>query len=231
MLRAAAELLRTGGVQAVSTRAVAAAAGVQPPVIYREFGGMDELLDAVTRFTLEEYLRDKRRRLLRSSGDTLRNLRQLWDLHVEFGLANPETYVLTFGQPRVGKISAGASETIALLEQIIARLGAEGRLRMSVDRATKLVHAAGIGTVLTLLSVPPDERDSQLSPLARDNVLAAIVNDTKPAPPKSATLTARAVALREAVRRADDAPLTDAERNMLLEWLARLGDQREVSGR
>jgi AcrR family transcriptional regulator len=225
VLQAAAELLRTGGVQAVSTRAVAAAAGVQPPVIYREFGGMDELLDAVTRFTLEDYLRDKRRRLSRASGDMLRNLRQMWDIHVEFGLAHPETYVLTFGQPRVGKISAGARESIALLEQIIAGIAAEGRLCMPVERATSLVHSASIGTVLTLIPTPPDERDSQLSVLARDNALAAIVNDNKPVPPKSATLTARAVALREAVQRNDGVPLTDAERNMLLEWLARLGGQ------
>lgn len=225
VLQAAAELLRTGGVQAVSTRAVAAAAGVQPPVIYREFGGMDELLDAVTRFTLEEYLRDKRRRLSRATGDMVRNLRHMWDIHVEFGLSHPETYVLTFGQPREGKISAGAGESIALLEKIIAGIAAEGRLRMSVERATSLVHSASIGTVLTLIPIPPEKRDSRLSGIARDNALAAIITENKPAPPKSVTLTTQAVALREAVLRTDSAPLTDAERNMLLEWLARLEDQ------
>jgi AcrR family transcriptional regulator len=79
VLQAAAELFCTGGMEAVSTRAVAAAAGVQPPVICREFGGKDELLDAVSRFVLEGYLRDKRRRLLRTSGDTLQDLRQVID--------------------------------------------------------------------------------------------------------------------------------------------------------
>jgi AcrR family transcriptional regulator len=38
VLEAAARLLSSGGVDAVSTRAVAAAAGVQPPTIYRQFG-------------------------------------------------------------------------------------------------------------------------------------------------------------------------------------------------
>ena len=47
MLRAAADLLQTGGIEAVSTRAVAAAAGVQPPTIYRQFGDKDGLLDAL----------------------------------------------------------------------------------------------------------------------------------------------------------------------------------------
>lgn len=216
--------MRTGGVEAVSTRAVAAAAGVQPPVIYREFGGKEELLDAVTHYVLESYLSDKRRRLLRPSGDPLRDLRQLWDAHVDFGLSHPHTYVLTFAQSRPGKLSPAALETIKLLEQIVSRLGVEGRLRMSVERATNLVHAAGVGVVLTLIPTQPDERDMQLSTAARDSVLSAITTDKKLMPAKAETLTARAVALREAIRRADDPPLTSAERALLLEWLARLGN-------
>lgn len=224
VLQAAAELMRTGGVEAVSTRAVAAAAGVQPPVIYREFGGKEQLLDAVTQFVLESYLSDKRRRLLRPSGDALQDLRQLWDAHVEFGLSHPHTYVLTFAQARPGKLSAGAMETIKLLEQIVSRLGVEGRLRMSVERATALVHAAGVGVVLTLIPTPPKERDSELSTVARDSVLSAITTDKKAPSAKGETITTRAVALREAIRRADKPPLTAAERDLLLEWLARLGD-------
>ena len=40
ILRAATELLATGGRSAVTTRAVSAAARVQPPTIYRHFGAM-----------------------------------------------------------------------------------------------------------------------------------------------------------------------------------------------
>ncbi|WP_241007830.1 TetR/AcrR family transcriptional regulator [Mycobacterium kubicae] len=225
VLQAAAELLRTGGIDAVSTRAVAAAAGVQPPVIYREFGGKDELLDAVSQFVLESYLHSKRRRLQQASGDPLHYLRESWDRHVEFGLKHPDTYVLTFVQSRAGARSTAAAETIKLLEGAIARVADEGRLRMSVERATMLFHSAGIGTVLTLIAMPPDERDMQLSVLGRDNVISAICNDKKAAAAKSSPLTARAVALREAVRRADDTPLSPAERSLLLEWLKRLADR------
>ncbi|OBJ50911.1 TetR/AcrR family transcriptional regulator [Mycobacterium sp. 1423905.2] len=227
VLRAAAELLRTGGIDAVSTRAVAAAAGVQPPVIYREFGGKDELLDAVSHFVLESYLSSKRRRIQRASGDPLQDLRQLWDTHVEFGLTHPDTYVLTFVQSRAGAISTGAGETIKLLERAIARVADEGRLRMSVERATMLFHSAGIGTVLTLIAIPPDERDMQLSVLGRDNVISAICGEKKPAAAKSSALTGRAVALSEAVRRADQTPLSPAERSLLLEWLVRLADRSQ----
>ncbi|MCV7095458.1 TetR/AcrR family transcriptional regulator [Mycobacterium kubicae] len=225
MLRAAAELLRTGGIEAVSTRAVATAAGVQPPVIYREFGGKDELLDAVSHFVLADYIGSKRRRLLSASGDTLQDFRQLWDAHVEFGLSHSDTYVLTFVQSRPGAPSSGAAEAIKLLEQIVTKLADDGRLRMSVERATKLVHAAAVGTVLTLIAVPPEEREMQLSALGRDNVLSAITSKKSAVAAKSPVLTARAVALREAIRRSDDTPLTSAERDLLLEWLVRLANR------
>src|SRR4051794_36006940 len=47
ILQAAARLLAEGGREAVSTRAVSRAAGVQAPTIYRQFGDMQGLLDAV----------------------------------------------------------------------------------------------------------------------------------------------------------------------------------------
>ena len=47
IIEAAADLLAHEGREALTTRAVAAAAGVQPPTIYRLFGDKDGLLDAV----------------------------------------------------------------------------------------------------------------------------------------------------------------------------------------
>ena len=44
---AASALLASGGPSAVTTRAVAADAGVQAPTIYRQFGDKDGLLQAV----------------------------------------------------------------------------------------------------------------------------------------------------------------------------------------
>src|SRR6185503_2018158 len=100
ILRAAADLLQTGGIEAVSTRAVAAAAGVQPPTIYRQFGDKDGLLDAVASFILEQYI-EKKRLLMGIADDPVFALRGLWDLHVEFGLNQPACYVLTYRQARL----------------------------------------------------------------------------------------------------------------------------------
>jgi AcrR family transcriptional regulator len=224
MLTAAAELLQAGGVDAVSTRAVAARAGVQPPTIYRQFGDKDGLLDAVTHFVLQNYLHAKRR-ILNASNDPVDDLRRTWDLHVDFGLKHPAVYTLTYGGPRPGKTATAAAETIGLLKETIARIGDRGRLRMSVERATEIVHAAGVGVVLTMIPVPSSDRDHQLPVIVRENMLSAILTDGRRSPARTAKLSARAVALAEAIRGADELDMTPAERALLTEWLARLANQ------
>ena len=152
VLRAAAALLDSGGVEAVSTRAVAAAAGVQAPVIYREFGDKEGLLDALTAFVLENYMRDKR---AAASSDPVQDLRHWWDLHIAFGLTQPECYVLAYGEVRAGKMRSAAKESFEVLRGPISRLGHQGRLRMSVDSATQLAFAAGVGFALSQIGLPP----------------------------------------------------------------------------
>jgi len=52
----AAKLLATQGLDAVTTRSVALAAGVQAPTIYRIFGDKNGLLDAVVQHGWATYL-------------------------------------------------------------------------------------------------------------------------------------------------------------------------------
>lgn len=176
MIRAAAELLRTGGVEALSTRAVAAAAGIQPPLIYRQFGSKQGLLDAVFSFVFEEYLRVKQS-VIATSVDPLHDLKQLWDLHVEFGLTYPHCYLLGYVRPTQSCVSARGAKTLRLLVELMARLGDEGRLDMSVERSASLVHSAALGIVVTLIPIPPEDRDLRISHIARDITLASILRD------------------------------------------------------
>src|SRR3712207_1801545 len=92
IVRATTELLSAGGRDAVTTRAVSAAAGVQPPTIYRLFGDMRGLLDAVTAAGFASYL--ARKTAQEPSEDPVDDLRAGWDLHVAFGLENPAFYML-----------------------------------------------------------------------------------------------------------------------------------------
>src|SRR5712691_2597806 len=74
IVRAATELLAAGGRNAVTTRAVSAAAGVQPPTIYRHFGDMQGLLDVVARETLAVHVGEQAVRTLTS--DPVEDLRR-----------------------------------------------------------------------------------------------------------------------------------------------------------
>ncbi len=216
IVRAAAELLAKGGRGAVSTRAVAAAAGVQAPTIYRQFGDMQGLLDEVASFGFSAYLRDKTAR--GREEDPVEDLRRGWDLHVEFGLANPAFYTLMYGDPVPGTGSTAALEATEILRGLVRRVAEAGRLRVGEERAAQMIHAAGSGVTLTLIGVEPEERDPALSDTAREAVIAAITTDG-PAPatpgPVSAAISLRAVLPQTSA-------LSAHERALLREWLDRI---------
>ena len=171
-MRAATELLATGGRNAVTTRAVSAAAGVQPPTIYRQFGDMQGLLDEVARETLAVHVREQATRAL--TNDPVEDLRQGWDLHIAFGLAHPDAFALLYSAPSVLASRSVIHEGVAVLEGLVARIAEAGRLRVDVALATELIHAAGTGVTLALAATPPEERDPRLSETMREAILAAI---------------------------------------------------------
>ncbi len=222
IVRATAALLATGGRDAVSTRAVSAAAGVPAPTIYRLFGDMRGLLDAAIGVTLAAYLREKTGRA--SVGDPVADLRHGWDINVAFGLANPAIYQLMYGDPRPGAALSAVVEGGAILHALVARVAEAGRLRVGVDHAVQLIRAAGAGVTLTLLGTAPAERDPALSAATREAILAAIITDA-PASETGAGVGAgrnraahRAVAL-QAVLAEVQAEFTPGERALLTEWL------------
>jgi AcrR family transcriptional regulator len=221
IVRAAAHLLSTDGRDAVTTRSVSAAAGVQAPTIYRLFGDMQGLLDAVTAAGFADYL--ARKVAQTPSDDPVEDLRAGWDLHVAFGLENPAFYVLMYGRPDPASRPTAAAEAHEILLGLVRRIAAAGQLTVSVDRAAEMVHAAGMGVVMTLLAVEPEDRDPALSSQMREAVLSAITApaDSVTAPPATPELTRRALALQMAL---DDAypGMTTGERALFDELLDRL---------
>jgi AcrR family transcriptional regulator len=220
IVAAAAELLARNGRDALTTRAVAAAAGVQAPTIYRLFGDKRGLLDAIAEHGFATYLAEKK---VREPGpDPLKDLRAGWDLHVGFGLANPALYSLMYGDPHPGVSWSAAAAARQILQEHIRRLAVAGRLKVGEDTAAQLVHASGSGIVLTLLAMPEDRRDPALSKAAREAAIAAITTESPaletPGP------AAAAIALRAVLP--DATALTDGERHLLDEWLDRLAATR-----
>lgn len=215
ILAAAAELLADGGRAAVSTRAVCARAGVQSPTIYRLFGDMDGLLDAVAAREFAAYVAGKAAR--ERGDDPVDDLRRGWDLHVEFGLTHPAVYALTYGDPSRSAAPAAVAG-LEILAGHVRRIAEAGRLRVPQARAAQLLHAAGNGTVLALIATPPEHRDPGLSALAREAVLAAVTVDGRDAPAPGPV--AAALALQAGLPDVD--ALTPSERGLMTEWLDRI---------
>lgn len=219
ILEQAQRLLSEDGASAVTTRAVAAAAGVQPPTIYRLFGDKDGLVDALTEHVMAAYV-DTKAATASGAADPVADLRAGWRTHVEFGLANPELYRL-LATHRAPGASPATVRGIEVLRTRVRALAAAGLLRVSEERALSMIHAAGNGTVLALLEVPPGDRDAGLADAMLDAVLASVLA-TAPAAHDTAT-SAVAVTFATVL---DDLPgLSDAERTLLGEWLARSVEQ------
>jgi len=219
IVRAAADLLAKGGRDAVSTRSVSAAAGVQAPTIYRLFGDMRGLLDAVMSYGFAGYLEAKTSR--ERAADPVEDLRRGWDLHVGFGVANPALYSLMYGDPHPGTTPTAAKRAAEVLDGLVHRVAQAGRLRVDESRAAQIIHAAGCGVTLTLIATPPESRDPAVSELTREAVLAAVTTDAAPSITEQSVLVTAAASLKAGLN-GSSVPLNGPERALLGDWLDRI---------
>ncbi len=195
ILETAARLLHDEGAAALTIRAVAHAAGLQAPALYRFFEDKDALLDAVAEHVFAAYVSEK---TADEDRDPVDDLRAGWAAHIGFGLANPALFGLLVTP---GRTSPAAEAGLAVLRARVRRVAETGRLRVPEPLAVELIHAAGTGAVLALLSRPTEG----LADAMYEAVAARILTD---APAPSAV--------------PPDLPmLTGAERALLREWLDR----------
>ncbi|MER5602799.1 TetR/AcrR family transcriptional regulator [Streptomyces sp. NPDC002265] len=220
IVEAAVELLENGGPEAVSTRAVAAAAGMQPPAIYRLFGDKEGLLEAVAEHGYAQFLEGKRAQLDSAPQDPVEELRRGWDVVVEFGVSRPELFAVM--NRATGRASDAAHRAgLEILHERVRRLAAGGWLRVDEELAAQIIQATGQGAVTTWHSTPAERRNPALLTILRESVVAAVTR-AEPTIPAAETGPAPAArALRAALP--DDADvLSDAEQRLLREWLTRL---------
>lgn len=216
VLDAAAELIASGGTAALTTRAVAAKAAIQPPTLYRIFGDKRGLLDAVAQDRLARFVAEKEAD--QPHLDPVEELRRGWSRYVAFGLENPEVFAIMneIGSPLAQSPASLAG--MAALRRRVAQIAQAGRLRIAEERAVALVHASAVGIVTTFLALPPEERDEKMLALSRDAAIAAIVDET--AASQASGPVSHAIALRAHLDNAE--ALSPAERALLGEWLERL---------
>ncbi|MGW6523587.1 TetR/AcrR family transcriptional regulator [Streptomyces sp. NPDC054962] len=220
IIEAAVELLENGGPDALSTRAVAAAAGMQPPAIYRHFGDKEGLLQAVAEHGYAQFLESKHAQLDLTPEDPVEELRRGWDMVVEFGVSHPELFALMNRATGSGTDAAHRAG-LEILRGRVRRLAASGWLRVDEDLAAQIIQATGRGGVTTWHATPAERRNPALLTILRESMVAAVTRAEPTVPAAESGPAPAARALRAALP--DDADvLSEAEQRLLREWLTRL---------
>jgi AcrR family transcriptional regulator len=205
---------------------VCLAAGVGAPVLYRLFGDKSGLLAAVVDHGFDRYLAIKRAAV--PSPDPVADLRNGWDTHVAFAVANPAVYRLMYS-PALSAVPAAAAEALGLLREHLERCAAAGRLRTDPDIAAQTVMSANVGVALSLVTQPATYRDPGLSARVRDAVHAALLTGSgTPAGSAADPAAVAAAQLAAILRRQPAASLSPAEASLLHQWLTTLATQPEA---
>jgi AcrR family transcriptional regulator len=225
IVRGAAQLLASGGRGALTTRAVASHVGVSPPTIYRLFGEKDGLLSAVAEYGYRCFIAAKNP--LQATDDPVDDLRAAWSLAVNFGLENPELFLLVYGEPRSAGMAAAVRGGNQRMQARIQRVAAAGRLRLDPALAANIMLASARGAVLTCLDQPEPGRDRDFITAMREAMISAITTETT-----VLTAPGRAIAARTLkANLPGQTSLSAAEHQLLIDWLDRLSTEpADISG-
>ncbi len=169
-MEATADLISGAPGEDVTLRAICDIAGVQLPTLYHFFGSKEGLLnttvsDVFDRAIAAEGLRE------RTYAGTLGEIRDVWDAHVAFGLAQPGFYVLMFGRARPNYLTPAAETARSLLAAPIEAASAAGALTAPADEALAILLAAAVGVTLTLIVTGTTDTalaDATVTALLRD---------------------------------------------------------------
>lgn len=158
----------------VSMRAICEAVGVKMPTLYHFFGSKQGLLEAVIERGFDLYLSVKSAH--ESSGDPIQDIREGWDAHVAFGLANPGFYTLMYGTVQPGYTPPPQSRPSEILLDLTRQAHAQGRLVVPPEQAAAHVLVTNIG--VTLRQIILAQEDRELSVAVREGTIAAITGTT-----------------------------------------------------
>jgi AcrR family transcriptional regulator len=224
LLRAAAELLARSAGAPVSTRQITQLAGVTAPTLYHHFGDKEGLFDAVISAGFEEYVAGERD--FAPSGNPLEDIRRMWDNHVQFGLNQPELYLVMFGNIRPESRPAIVADAEALMEEMLNKAAVHGQLNVPPREAARSILAANVGVTLMLISEPASDRNLELSAMTRDAMIDAVATDAAKQSAASesgkSSVVVAAIALNAALQSSHSDQLSSSELKLFLEWLHRI---------
>jgi hypothetical protein len=150
--------------------------------------------------------------------------------HVRFGLEHPKFYALLYGQIEPGRPCVITAPGQAMLEELLSAAARQGLLKVSPIEAAAQLLAANVGVTLSLISQPPDARDTTLSERVCAAARAGILTDPRQPRGKRPTRArwsraSAAVALRAQLQ-SDASGLSPGEAVLLEELLDRLTTPR-----
>jgi AcrR family transcriptional regulator len=177
LLAASFQIAMSHGVDAVSTRAVCLAAGVQAPTLYHHFGDRAGLIRAVVDSAFDEYFARKTADV--PAATTFRQeVASGWDTHVDFARSYPGLYPAMY--PLSGPQSQQLEKSASLLREGFDRLDREGALRpgVSSELATAALRAALRGVSHAVAAAPDSPTNARISALVRDAIISTLLNDT-----------------------------------------------------
>ena len=171
LLRAAARLLRDGGTDALTLRALAEAVGVSRTAPYRHFKDKADLLVAVAAEGFER-LRDTLHAVEPADLDGLEPFEAMGVAYIQFAVENPAHYRLMYGREALVRreIPVLQSAADAIFDEVvalIATLQASGNLRTDDPEALAYVAWATVHGLASLLVDGQIEQPDDIEALAR----------------------------------------------------------------
>ena len=135
LLHETAAALASGGIDAVSLRRVAAAAGTSTSAVYALFGGRDDLVAAAASAAEEGFTAAQVAAMTTPTADPVADIAALGQAYRTWALANPELYTVMFGgrvwRPAKSIDSADPPPSIVPLLTCVRRLQDAG---LVIDR-------------------------------------------------------------------------------------------------
>ncbi|WP_394940362.1 TetR/AcrR family transcriptional regulator [Psychromicrobium sp. YIM B11713] len=223
LLDAAAELIARAPGEEFSLREVCNQVAVKMPTLYHFFGSKQGLIDAVVERGFDLYMGQKDGQ--ESSGDPIQDIRQGWDAHVAFGLANPGFYSLMYGKVRPGYSPAPQARPSQLLRSLTRQAAAQGRLAADPDQAAAHILVTNIG--VTLRQIILAQEDRELSIAVREGAIAAITGTSSSRRGRDDRLVAIHQVIEEVARHPE--VLGVQESQLLSSWLIRLSENDSPS--
>ena len=98
----------------------------------------------------------------------------MWDNHVQFGLKQPELYLVMFGNIRPESRPAIVADAEALMEEMLNKAAVSGQLNVPPKEAARSILAANVGVTLMLIAEKAPERNLELSTMTRDAMIFAV---------------------------------------------------------